>query len=453
MAKTVKLHETQIKAAKYSVPLVVPVDKDANEQEAKAAAKSARSKRRPEPERGNKLYDGQGLIVEIKPTGSKLWRFRFKSPVDGKIREASFGAYPSVTLEQARIKRAQWLSQIGQGIDPMQARENAAKVKAAQQANTFKAVAERWYDLNQVGWADKTKQRTRGHLINYVYPVLEMKPVSDITIQKVLEVIRFTESKTRGDTATKVLELIRKVLQKACIEGAIEHNPARDLTSELRPFEENNYASIIDPVGFGKLLAAIEAYDTGRNTKQIATALRILPYLFTRPGDLRAMKWDDLKLDQAQWNLRMAKTSKDLIVPLCPQVVTLIRQLQPLTGRHDYVFANSATGKPISENSLNKALTKLGCCTKTQHTAHGFRASATTMLDEQLRQPKHLIDHQGGHPPKDTNGTAYNRTAYIEDRTDMMMLWANYIDDLKAGGDGSQYKPVRNKPKLELVAA
>jgi integrase len=243
------------------------------------------------------------------------------------------------------------------------------------------------------------------------------------------------------DSVLRVKQIISRIMKFAVREGLIERDPTYELqgpdTFKSRPTK--HHAAITDPKTFGGLLRAIAGYE---GHFVIKAALRLSPMLYVRPGELRAMEWAEVDLEKATWSIpgHRMKMSNDHIVPLSSQAVGILKQLRSITGDRKIVFPSiKGEGRSISENTLNSALNAIGY-DGTMHRAHGFRASARTMLDEQLGFPAHLIEHQLAHAVKDANGRAYNRTSHLEERKKMMQRWSNYLDQLTFGGEILSFK-------------
>jgi integrase len=230
------------------------------------------------------------------------------------------------------------------------------------------------------------------------------------------------------------LQYCSQVLRYAIITGRIERNPAADLRGALPPVKQTHHAAIIEPNAIGGLLRAIDDYQGSFVTR---CALRLAPLLFVRPGELRHAEWVEFDLDAAEWNLpaEKMKMRDPHLVPLAPQAVATLRELHALTGRGRYVFP-SARGpqRPMSDNAVLSALRRMGYSTD-EMSGHGFRAMARTVLDEVLHFRPDYIEHQLAHAVKDPNGRAYNRTAHLAERRKMMAAWADYLDNLKVGGN------------------
>ena len=270
--------------------------------------------------------------------------------------------------------------------------------------------------------------------LEWLYPYIGDRPVSAVQASELLGPLRAIEAAGKGETAARTRLVAGQVFRYAIATGKAQHDPTIALRGALAPVKPGHHAAVTEPKAFGALLRAIDGY-AGEPVS--CAALRLLPLVFVRPGELRLAEWAELDLDGATWAIpgRRMKTGTDHIVPLSTQAVAILRALHPLTGNRPLVFPSlRSRGRPISENTLNAALRRLGYA-KDAMTAHGFRASARTMLDEVLGVRVELIEHQLAHAVRDPLGRAYNRTAHLAERRTMMQKWADYCDGLKNGAD------------------
>jgi integrase len=267
-----------------------------------------------------------------------------------------------------------------------------------------------------------------------VFPWLGGKAIAEITAQDVLEVMRRIESRGTLDTAHRAGGNCSQVFRYAIATGRATYNPVPDLRGALPSISKKHFPAILDPMKIGQLLRDIDSY---QGQPSVRAALRLLPLLFVRPGELRAAKWSDIDLEKSEWRFVTSKTKTEHLVPLADQSVAILRELHAVTGdnRYDLVFPDLRPGRGISNGTLNMALRRLGCNTQEEQTSHGFRAVARTLLAEELGFDPLVIEHQLAHSVPDTLGTAYNRTRYLKQRRGMMQAWANYLDKLKVGAE------------------
>ncbi len=387
------------------------------------ALKAAKPKEKP-----YKMHDSGGLFVIIRPNGRKWWRFRYR--LAGKTKELSMGTFPEVTIRQARLARDEARQMLAQGIDPASVRAARRFVPGGDGEETFMALAREWHERFKTKWSPATAARIWRMLERDVLPWIGSRPLTTLQPIDVLSTVRRIEERGAIDTAHRVLSICNQVLRYAVQTGRLQSNPARDLAGALPPAQVTHRAAITDPEEFGRLLRAIDDY-TGDYTTRVA--LQLAPLVFVRPGELRHMEWEEIDEARALWEIpaRKMKMKAAHIVPLSRQALTLLREIKPFSGPSGYVFPSlRSRERPISNNTLNAALRRMGF-SKDQMTAHGFRASARTMLDEQLRFPPEIIEHQLAHTVRDPLGRAYNRTTHLAERAEMMQAWADYLDRLK----------------------
>lgn len=380
-----------------------------------------------------KLADGGGLYLEVMPTGSKLWRMKFLQ-ASGKESRLSFGSYPEVTLTKARAARAGARQLKVADIDPGQAKRDAKHAKAAAAVHTFEALARQWLLKTAADRAGSTQLKNTAWLERNIFPEIGTMPISTIKPRDVLAALRKIEDRGAIESAHKIKQLCGQVFRYAVAAGLTDRDVTADLRDALSAIPEAHYAAITEPKQVAVLMRSIHAYSGGPYT---TAALKLSPLVFQRPGELRSMEWAELDLDAAEWRIpgHKMKMKNDHIVPLSTQAVELLRGVQPMSGHGRYVFPSIRTGERcMSENTINAALRSMGYA-KEVMTAHGFRATARTILDEVLGERVDLIEHQLAHAVKDPNGRAYNRTAHLPARRKMMQRWADYIDALRAGAE------------------
>lgn len=374
-----------------------------------------------------KLFDGGGLYLVVTPNGGKWWRFKYR--FQGKEKLLSLGTHPETSLKEARIKHADARKLLSAGIDPMDNRR-AQKAAASVQGDIFEVIAREWYEKNKTQWADSHSSKIIARLENDVFPWMGSRPIVSIKAPEILAVVRRIESRGALDTAHRVLQNCGQVMRYAVATGRADRDPTHDLKGALTPVQQSHYASITDPDGVSELLRAMEGF---RGTMVVKSALMLAPLVFVRPGELRKAKWKDIDLDKATWRYLVTKTKTEHLVPLPHQAIAILRELHALTGRHEHVFPGRDPKHPMSDAAINAALKRMGYDTQTEITGHGFRAMARTLLHEELGFDPHVIEHQLAHKVPDALGKAYNRTKFIQQRTEMMQAWADYLDRLKVG--------------------
>ncbi len=375
-------------------------------------------------EKTYKLSDGRGLHLLITPTGSRLWRFRYRYV--GRENMLGLGSYPEVSLAKAREGCHAQRRVVADGRDPAAEK----RVEAGRQMHTFAAIAQEW--LGKQRFEPATREKAEWTFRDLILPHLGSKPITTITPPQILEVLRKLELRGKHETAHRTRQRISQVFRYSIATGRSESDPTRDLRGALTPIEVTSRAAITQPAKVGELLRAIDGYQGDPAT---IAALNLAPLVFVRPGELRGAEWREFDLEATEWRIpgQRMKMGEQHIVPLSRQAVEILRGLHLLTGSGKYVFPSlRSRDRPMSENTLNAALRRLGY-SKTEMTAHGFRAMASTLLNEQGLPPD-VIELQLAHTERNKVRAAYNRAQRLAERREMMQAWADYLAGLKAGG-------------------
>jgi len=391
---------------------------------------------------GDKYADGGGMYLLVKAAG-KYWRMDYRFA--DKRKTLALGIYPDVSLAKARQRRQDARELLADGIDPSEAKKAKEAQVVAVTANTVQAVGDLWLTTKRGGWSDTHYEREHRNLHKDVYPFIGGRPICQIEPPELLRVIRRVEERGALDVAHRVLLTSRGVWQHAVAEGYAQRDITQDIKKALKTHTKQNYPAITNPAELGKLLRACEGYKGG---PVVRAALAIVPVLFQRPGNIRTMRWADLDLDGGMWaipsaDMKRTKAQKlngaEHLVPLPRQVVEVLRELHPLTGGREFVFPGLRDPKaPMSEAAVSAALNAMGY--KNIQTWHGFRATGRTIIREQLRYPKDVIEYQLAHKGQVTHGGAYDRAEYLDERREMLQSWADYLEKLKAGADVIQFK-------------
>ena len=379
---------------------------------------------------------GRGLSILVTPAGGKLWRFRWRDE-SGSERMISLGSHPDVTLEEAEAKRDAVRRDVAQDVDPVSKRR-AEKLATE---NTFEAVAREAIEKRLANRSEGTVERAEWMLETFIYPYIGRKPLDKIEPADVLAALRRVEVRGRHETARRTRQRVSMVFRYGVATGRCKRDITADLDGALTAPTRKHHASIIDPVGIGQLLRAIDGYSGHGITLY---ALKLAPYLFVRPGELRHAEWTEVDLDgtEPQWVIPAAKMKmrQTHIVPLARQAVAILRELRALTGptprrTAKYCFpALTTPTRPMSENTANTAIRRLGY-DNTKMTAHGFRSMASTRLNEGFngyRFNREWIERQLAHAERNTVTAAYNYAEYLPERRAMMQAWADYLDSLRA---------------------
>jgi integrase len=377
-----------------------------------------------------RLFDGGGLYLEVSPAGGKLWRWKYR--YGGKEKRMAFGAYPDVSLSDARQRRDEARKLLAAGVDPGEQRRAQRIATAENRANTFGAVAREWLAKREREVVPATFVRDKAMLESYVLAYLGEQPIGEVTAPALLAALRKPEAAGKLETAHRARALTGQVFRYAIATGRAGRNPATDLIGALASPKGEHFASVTEPADIAPLLRALYGYE---GTPAVAAALKLAPLVFVRPGELRHARWADIDLDAGEWGYTASKTGTPHVVPLASQAVAILRELQPLTGRGEYVFPSArGKGRPMSDAAVNAAMRRMGIESDTL-TGHGFRAMARTVLDEVLGFRPDYIEHQLAHAVRDPLGRAYNRTSHLAERRKMMQAWADYLDALRAGAN------------------
>ena len=391
-----------------------------------------------------RFADAGGMYLQVSPAGSKRWFLKYR--MAGVEKQLSLGGYPAVTLTAARKAREAAKTQKSDGVDPIQARK-IEKLKATRAAgDTFKVIALEWYAKQAPQWSESHAGRMLRQFERDLFPWIGDRPIVDIHALELLAALQKVEERGAHETADRALMLARQVWEYWLpTAGVQQRNITEGLKARLTPYRGKNFAAILDPLRMGGLMRAMKGY---RGGPIVRTALQLTPLLYQRPGNLRMMEWAELDLDKALWtipSMKMKRTKRKKeqgeahTVPLPTQAMALLRSIQPLTGHGRYVFPGERShDRPLSDNSVRSALYSLGF--GKEQSWHGFRASARTMLVDELNIDYNVIEANLAHAVKDANGTSYNRTKYMTQRFEMIQQWADYLDKLATGGDVIQLK-------------
>jgi integrase len=376
-----------------------------------------------------KLSDGGGLHLLVQPTGSKLWRLAYRFA--GKQKTLALGVYPAFSLADARSHRDEAKKLLARSIDPSVQRRADRK---AGNDNRFRSVAEEVIaKLEREGRAQVTLTKKRW-LLDFAFPAFGDHPVADITARDLLALLREIEGRGLYETAKRLRSTYGMVFRYAIATGRAERDPTMDLRGALTTHQVRHRPTIIDPAGIGALLRAIDGFDGQPTTR---AALRLAACVFVRPGELRHAEWEEFHLDNAVWSIpaEKMKMRRPHRVPLARQPLAILRELQEVTGSGRWLFPSIRTfARPISENTLNAALRRLGYASEAMST-HGFRAMAATRLNEMGRWNSDAIERQLAHQEANAVRRAYTHSAeYWPERVLMMQAWADYLDELREGG-------------------
>jgi integrase len=365
--------------------------------------------------------DEKGLYLEVFPNGSKLWRLKYR--IAGKEKRLALGAWPEITLAKARQSRDDARIQISDGVDPALERKKGKAVAKLSAANTFASIGAEYIErkMEAEGKAPATILKARWFL-DLLNPAIGQLPITDVDPQMLLAAIKRLEAKGNYETAKKCRSFASRVFRYAVWTGRAKIDPAAMLQGALVTKKAKHYAAILEPAKLGQLLRSIDVYDGNPVTR---LALQIAPHVFVRPGELRHAEW-------AEFGKMKARCPHSVL--LSSQVVALIHELAELTGKERYLFPSAYTPlRPMSENTVNVAFRRMGY-TKDEMTAHGFRASASTMLNESGLWNPDAVERALAHGDSNAVRGAYSRGSYWPERVKMAQWWSDYLDKLRAGG-------------------
>ena len=378
-----------------------------------------------------KIADSHGLFLLVQPAGGKLWRLKFR--FDGREKKLAIGTYPEIGLGEARRRRDEAREAMAAGKDPAREKQRD-KVRAKVDAeNTFAAISAEFCEKRkrdgQRAWAPATAKRCE-YLLSILSGSIGHLPIADIEPADVLVAVRRIEGKGKLESARRTLQLAGSVFRYAVATARLKSDPTRDLKGALTSPTVTHYGAIIDPDGVGELLRSIDGYEGQPITK---FAMQLAPHVFVRPGELRHAEWKEIDLEGALWTIPTSKTKmrKDHRVPLSRQSIAILKSLKPLSTPGGYVFPSVRTRRrPMSDNTINAGLRRLGYATD-EMTAHGFRAMASTLLNESGKWHPDAIERALAHGDTDKVRAAYHRGAHWKERVAMAQWWSDYLDELR----------------------
>jgi len=387
-----------------------------------------------------KLADGSGMFLLVTPAGGKLWRLKYR--IDGREKLLAIGSYPELSLSDARKRREEARALIAQGKDPCREKQRDKVRSRIQAADTFTVIANEYCAKRkrdgEKGWSPATATRSE-YLLSLLDPGIGKLAIAEIEPADVLVAVRKIEAKGNLESARRTLQLASMVFRYAVATARLRSDPTRDLRGALTAPKVTHYGAITEAKRVGQLLRAIDGYEGSGITK---LALQIAPHVFVRPGELRHAEWSEIDLDGALWVIPAGKMKmrKAHHVPLSRQAVEFFSKVHSVTGPSGYVFPSVRTRtRPMSENTINAGLRRLGYATD-EMTAHGFRAMASTLLNESGEWHPDAIERALAHGDGDKVRAAYHRGAHWKERVAMAQWWSDYLD---AQRDGADVIPIR----------
>jgi integrase len=383
-----------------------------------------------------RVADARGLCIEVTPAGSKLWRYRYRS--NGKASMLALGEYPEVSLADARSRRDEARALLTAGKDPSAERRQEARRAREARGNTFEAVAREWITKLEGLWTTHHASDVRRSLEVEAFPIIGSRPVTELEPREILDCLRMIENRGALEVAHRTAQRISAVCRYAVQTGRAKYNPAADLRGTIATRKVKHMAAL-SREEMPEFLDKLDKYD-GR--PETALALRLLILTFVRTSELRCAAWTEIDFDKAEWRIpaERMKMREAHTVPLSGQAIEALRALHMMTGATPLLFpSRSNAHKPMSNNTMLFAMYRLGYHGRA--TVHGFRALASTTLNEQ-GWPPDVIERQLAHGERNKVRAAYNRAQYLPERRKMMQAWADHLDSLR---HGDNVIPIRRK--------
>lgn len=384
-----------------------------------------------------KMADGGGLYLEVSPTGGKWWRFKYR--YQGKEKRLSLGTYPDTGLKAARAKREELRALLADGVDPGEARKATKREEAIKAANSLEAVAREWFEKQARTWVASHSKDVMRRLEGNLFPALGHRPIGEIDAPELLATVRKIEARGSHDLAHRVLAMSGQVFRYGIATGRCARDLSADLRGALTPNVKKHQAAV-RPEELPALLRAIDGYDKDMGDTLTRLALQLLGATFVRTGELLGATWEEFDLDAGLWAIpagRM-KMKTEHIVPLSRQALAILEELRPIGCGSRFLFPGRNRDKPISNNTMLFALYRLGY--KDRMTGHGFRAVASTILNESGLFRSDVIERQLAHCERNEVRGAYNRAEYLPERRKLMQWWGDYLEGARAGADVLPFK-------------
>lgn len=370
-----------------------------------------------------KLSDGDGLYLCVQPCGSKLWRLKYRFM--GKANTLAIGKYTLVSLAEARDERHEAKKLLRVNIDPNERKKEAKRKVLLDCDNSFGAIAQAWLNFNNKKWVPEHALRVQRRLELHALPHIGKRPIVHIKTPELVVVLRKLEKQHKPETAVRLTQTLNAVFRYAVHIGLLEHNPATNLFGIIAPHQQKHFAAI----HVSELPQFFRKLNTVATSERNRIAIKLLMHTFVRPGELRHSKWSEINWDAKAWHIptERMKMRRPHTVPLSEPALALLRELQAITGYSDYLFPSQQRRRhPVmSENTINKILKNMGYGGK--QVGHGFRAIASTVLNESALFRPDVIEMQLAHIEKNSSRKPYNRAEYLQERTEMMAWWSNYL--------------------------
>ena len=385
-----------------------------------------------------KIHDGAGLYLWVLADGARCWRYRYY--LDGKERGMALGTYPRISLADARKAVEVQRSILQSGTDPAQAKKKDKIADKLAKDDSFEALAEEWFETRKHMWSVKYAADERTRLQQYVFPTLGKTPITKIEAPDLIAALRNVQASGATSSAFRVLSTVRQILDFAINSGRLERNIAIGREGALKVHKAKNRAHV-DARDFPDLVKAIATYESIGGTREVMLALQLITLVFTRANELLQAEWTEFDFDKLLWEIPASrmKMDKELLVPLAPQVVAILKELKEMNPNSKFILPGRGGRKGISANSLLLALKSLGY--EKKQTVHGFRHIASTALNEELIGDERMFDSdaveaQMAHVAGGTRGV-YNKAKYLAERRRIMGWWADFVCSLHSqGGEG-----------------
>lgn len=383
-------------------------------------------------DRPYKLSDGGGLYLLVQPNGSRYWRLAYRFL--GKQKLLAFGVYPEVSLAEARERRDAARKLLASGIDPSQAKKDERRRRVLAAENSFESVAREWHENQTAAWTKRHAQNVLTRLEADIFPQIGPRPIAEIGAPELLDALRKIEKRGALDVASRLRQSCGAIFRYAIVTGRAVYNPAGDLRGALKTPEKTRHHAALSRDDLPEFLRRLRQYDGENQTRR---ALHLLALTFVRTTELRAAEWAEIDLDAALWRIPASrmKMGEEHLVPLSRQAVQVLREQWEESGRARFVFPARKSVNPMSNNTMLFALYRMGYHSRA--TGHGFRATASTTLNEMGFQPD-WIERQLAHGERNKVRAAYNRAQYLSERTTMMQRWADLLEDLEVTSETSQ---------------
>lgn len=379
-------------------------------------------------ETNQKLSDGGGLYLLVKPNGGRYWRLKYR--FGGKEKLLAIGVFPETSLSAAREKREDARRLLASGVDPGAERKEEKRLQVFKSQNTFAAIGREWWEARKGAWSKSHTSATLNRLEKQLFPSLGTIPIADIEAPLLLDTIRTIEKRGALEVASKSLEVAGQVFRYAITTGRASRDPSRDLRGALQSREVRHYKALKESE-LPEFLEKLDAYDGNKLTQ---LAMRFLMLTFVRTGEMRGATWNEFDIEKAEWRIpaERMKMGAEHIVPLSRQALEVLDALRPLSGTREHLFPNEHDPRKfMSENTVLFALYRMGY--RGRATGHGFRATASTILNEHGFRPD-VIERQLAHAERNKIRAAYHRSEYLPDRRKMMQHWADFLDAQRTDG-------------------